>query len=148
MPGRDQILVARDRIRFPSQSRSGPVFARRGLMLGSTVSHYRIEELIGEGGMGVVYRAHDLTLNRAVAVKFLSLMAADGDRRRRFQFEAEAASSLNHPHILSVFEVGTHDGKPYLVTEFVHGSTLREWVRQVTPSVRQLLETLVPVAEA
>ena len=60
-------------------------------MLGSTVSHYRIEERIGEGGMGVVYRAHDLTLNRAVAVKFLSLMAADGDRRRRFQFEAEAA---------------------------------------------------------
>ena len=117
-------------------------------MLGSTVSHYRIEELIGEGGMGVVYRAHDLTLNRAVAVKFLSLMAADGDRRRRFQFEAEAASSLNHPHILSVFEVGTHDGKPYLVTEFVHGSTLREWVRQVSPSVRQLLEALVPVAEA
>ena len=78
-------------------------------MLGSIVSHYRIEELIGEGGMGVVYRAHDLTLNRAVAVKFLSLMTADGDRRRRFQFEAEAASSLNHPHILSVFEVGTHD---------------------------------------
>jgi hypothetical protein len=117
-------------------------------MLGSTVSHYRIEERIGEGGMGIVYRAHDLTLNRAVAVKFLSLMSPHGDRRRRFQFEAEAASSLHHPHILSVFEVGTHDGKPYLVTEFVHGSTLREWVRQVTPSVRQLLETLVPVAEA
>ena len=118
-------------------------------MLDPTVSHYRIEELIGEGGMGVVYRAHDLTLNRAVAVKFLSLMAADGDRRRRFQFEAEAASSLNHPHILSVFEVGTHDGKPYFVTEFVHGSTLREWVRQVTPSVLQAVaRTLVPVAEA
>jgi eukaryotic-like serine/threonine-protein kinase len=61
-------------------------------MLGSTVSHYRIEELIGEGGMGVVYRAHDLTLNRAVAVKFLSLMAADGDRRRRFQLEPEAGT--------------------------------------------------------
>jgi Tol biopolymer transport system component len=117
-------------------------------MVGSTVSHYRIEEQIGEGGMGVVYRARDLTLNRSVAVKFLSEMAVDGTRRRRFQFEAEAASSLNHPHILSVFEVGVHDGQPYIVTEYVDGSTLRDWVWKSSPSVRQLLETLVPVAEA
>jgi serine/threonine protein kinase len=117
-------------------------------MLGTTVSRYRIEEKIGEGGMGVVYCAIDLTLNRPVALKFLSHMSADEERRRRFQYEAEAASSLNHPHILSVFEVGTHQGQPYMVTEFVGGSTLREWVQQCSPSVKQLLETLVPVAEA
>ena len=103
-------------------------------MVGTTVSHYRIEELIGEGGMGVVYRALDLTLNRRVALKFLSHAAADADRRRRFQFEAEAASSLHHPHILSVYEIGTHEGQPYLVTEFVDGSTLRDWALRTTPS--------------
>jgi serine/threonine protein kinase len=117
-------------------------------MVGSTVSHYRIEEQIGQGGMGVVYRALDLSLKRSVAVKFLSHMTVDGGRRRRFQFEAEAASSLNHPHILSVFEVGVHEDQPYLVTEYINGSTLGDWVRKSNPSLRQLLETLVPVGEA
>jgi serine/threonine-protein kinase len=102
-------------------------------MLGRTLSHYRIEEKLGEGGMGVVYRATDLSLNRSVAIKFLSAGVADEDRRRRFQQEAQTASSLNHPHILTVFEAGTEAGQQYLVTEYIDGWTLEEWVRRGLP---------------
>src|SRR5213593_903855 len=76
-------------------------------MIGRIVSHYRIEAKLGEGGMGTVYRAHDLTLNRNAAIKFLSTDVADEQHRLRFQQEAQAASSLNHPHILTVHEAGT-----------------------------------------
>ena len=97
--------------------------------------------------MGVVYRAQDLSLNRKVAIKFLSSEIADEDRRRRFQQEARTASSLNHPHILTVFEAGTMDGQQYLVTEFIDGYTLREWKRNAKPSLRQILELLTGVAD-
>jgi len=90
-------------------------------MIGRTLGHYRIEAKLGEGGMGVVYRAQDLSLNRPVAIKFLSSKVADEERRRRFQQEAQTASALNHPHILTVFEAGTVDGQQYLVTEFIAG---------------------------
>lgn len=116
-------------------------------MIGRTISHYRIEEKLGEGGMGVVYRATDLSLSRSVAVKFLSSEFADEERRRRFQREAQTASSLNHPHILTVFEAGTVDGQQYLVTEFIDGYTLREWARRSQPSVRQIAELLIGVAD-
>ncbi len=116
-------------------------------MTGRTISHYRIDAKLGEGGMGVVYRATDLSLNRPVAVKFLSSEVADQERRRRFQQEAQAASSLNHPHILTVFEAGTVDGQQYLVTEFIDGWTLREWARREQPAPRQLVEMLVGVAD-
>jgi serine/threonine protein kinase len=85
-------------------------------MIGQTLGHYRIESKLGEGGMGVVYRAADLNLNRPVAIKFLSNELADENQRRRFQREAQAASSLNRPHILTVFETGTSEGREYLVT--------------------------------
>ena len=85
----------------------------RRQMIGKTISRYRIEEKIGEGGMGVVYRARDLDLDRHVAVKVLSADLADEDRRRRFQQEAQTASSLNHPHILTVFEAGTFERSAY-----------------------------------
>ena len=117
-------------------------------MIGKTISRYRIEEKIGEGGMGVVYRAKDLDLDRHVAVKVLSADLADEDRRRRFQQEAQTASSLNHPHILTVFEAGTFEGWQYLVTEFIDGWTLREWIRRARPSSRQILELVTGVAEA
>jgi serine/threonine protein kinase/Tol biopolymer transport system component len=116
-------------------------------MLGRTVSHYVIEDKLGEGGMGVVYRAQDLSLNRKVAVKFLSSDIANEDQRRRFQQETQTASSLNHPHIVTVFEAGTIDGQQYLVTEFIDGYTLREWTRNIKPSLRQLLELLTGVAD-
>jgi serine/threonine protein kinase len=93
-----------------------------GLELGS----YRIEAQLGEGGMGVVYRALDTRFNRAVAVKFLSGDVADSAARRRFQREAQMASSLNHPHILTVYDAGEFEGRQFLVTEFVDGGTLKD----------------------
>ena len=88
---------------------------------------YRIESSLGQGGMGVVYRALDTKLNRPVAIKFLSDDLADAAARRRFQREAQTASSLNHPHIVTVHDVGEVDGRQYLVTEFVDGGTLKDW---------------------
>src|SRR5262245_8884877 len=115
--------------------------------IGKTISHYRIEEKLGEGGMGTVYRARDLNLNRSVAVKFISSELGDEEHRRRFQLEAESASSLNHPNILTVYEAGSVDGQQYLVTEFIDGFTLREWVRRKKPSVRQIVDVCAGIAD-
>ena len=117
-------------------------------MTDTTISHYKVLEKLGEGGMGVVYRASDLSLNRSVAIKFLSSEVADEQRRRRFQQEAQTASSLNHPHILTVFEAGAIDGQQYLITEFIDGYTLREWARRTQPRVRQIVELLAGIADA
>ena len=117
-------------------------------MIGQTISHYRVEERIGKGGMGVVYRAHDLQLGRSVAVKFLSNDIADEECRRRFQREAQIASALNHPHILSVHEAGTFQGQQYLVTEYIDGFTLREWAKLRRPKLREVLELLTGIADA
>jgi serine/threonine protein kinase len=117
-------------------------------MIGRTISHYRIEEKLGEGGMGVVYRARDLSLMRSVAIKFLSSDVTTEERRHRFQQEAQTASSLNHPQILSVYEAGTENGQQYLVTEYVDGFTLRDWARRERPSVRQIVEVMIGIADA
>ena len=95
------------------------------LAAGSELGLYRIESSLGQGGMGVVYRALDTKLNRPVAIKLLSDDLADAAARRRFQREAQTASSLNHPHIVTVHNVGEVDGRQYLVTEFVDGGTLQ-----------------------
>jgi hypothetical protein len=97
--------------------------------VGTQVGPYRIEAQIGQGGMGVVYRARDTKLNRPVAIKFLSSDVADTAARRRFQREAQMASSLNHPHILTVHDAGEYEGLQYLVTEFIDGGTLKGWAR-------------------
>ena len=115
--------------------------------IGQTVSHYRILEKLGEGGMGVVYRALDSKLDRAVAVKVLSGDVADPSARRRFQREAQLASSLNHPHILTVYDAGEFEGRQYLVTEFVDGGTLKDWAGSERPNWRQVVELLVGVAD-
>ena len=96
--------------------------------------------------MGVVYRALDTKLNRPVAVKFLSKDVADATARRRFQQEARMASSLNHPHILTVYDVGVFERREYLVTEFVDGGTLREWSREKR-TWRQIVDLLIGVAD-
>jgi eukaryotic-like serine/threonine-protein kinase len=114
---------------------------------GFQLGHYRIEGRLGEGGMGVVYRALDRKLNRPVAVKFLSDDVADTAARRRFQREAQTASSLNHPHILTVYDAGEFEGRQYLVTEFVDGGTLKNWVRAEKRTWRQVVELLVGVAD-
>jgi eukaryotic-like serine/threonine-protein kinase len=97
--------------------------------------------------MGVVYRALDTKLNRVVAVKFLSDQVADASARRRFQREAQAVSSLNHPHILTVYDVGELGDRQYLVTEFVDAGTLAEWARKERRSWRQVGQLLVGVAD-
>ncbi|HUQ88449.1 MAG TPA: protein kinase [Vicinamibacterales bacterium] len=114
---------------------------------GTQIGPYRLEARLGEGGMGVVYRAVDVRLNRPVAIKFLSTEFADAETRRRFQREAQTASSLNHPHILTVYDVGEYDGRQYLVTELVDGGTLRHWVQQERPSWRQIVDLLTGVAD-
>src|SRR5262245_14054029 len=96
---------------------------------GVLIGPYRIESKLGEGGMGTVYRALDTKLNRPVAIKFLSNELADAAARRRFQREAQMASSLNHPHIVTVYDAGDLEGRQYLVTEYIDGGTLRDWAK-------------------
>jgi len=112
-----------------------------------TIGHYEILDKLGEGGMGQVYRAHDTKLNRPVAVKFLSADLADPAARRRFQREAQMASSLNHPHIVTVFDAGEWEGQQYLVTEFVDAGTLKGWAARQKRTWQEIVELLVGVAD-
>lgn len=117
------------------------------MLTGATIGHYRIEQKLGEGGMGAVYRALDTRMNRRVAVKVLSGDLGDAAARRRFQQEAQLASSLNHPHILTVFDAGEFDGRQYIVTEYVDGGTLKTWSFGVKPHWRRIVELLTGVAD-
>jgi serine/threonine-protein kinase len=105
--------------------------------IGQTIGNYRIVDKIGEGGMGVVYRAVDDRIGRDVAVKVLATeYASDADRLGRFEQEARAAGAINHPNILAVYDVGTHDNAPFLVTELLRGESLRQMIdrARLTPS--------------
>src|ERR1700733_9692995 len=111
------------------------------LTTGSRLGLYEITAAIGAGGMGEVYRARDSQLGRNVAIKVLpSFLSADPDRLRRFEQEARAAAPLNHPNILVVFQLGTHDGVPYLVSELLEGSTLREPLQPGALPVRKAID--------
>ena len=95
-------------------------------MIGRTLDHYRVLAEIGSGGMGEVYRATDDRLGRDVALKVLKpSLAQDRDRLRRFELEARSAALLNHPNIVAIYDIGMHDGAPYIVSELLQGKTLR-----------------------
>ena len=114
---------------------------------GQEIGQYRLESKLGEGGMSTVWLALDTRLGRRVAIKFLSDDLADAEARRRFQREAQMASSLNHPHIVTVYDTGEFEGRQYLVTEYVDGGTLKDWVKEKRRTAKEVAELLTPVAD-
>ncbi|WP_263367068.1 protein kinase domain-containing protein [Edaphobacter bradus] len=117
-------------------------------MIGQTISHYRILAKLGEGGMGVVYRARDLTLGREIALKFLPADAAATPRaRRRLLKEAQAASHLNHPNIATIYEMDKSEGSPFIAMELVTGATLKQILRYGALEARQFPDVARQIAE-
>ena len=114
----------------------------------TSIAHYRIMEPIGAGGMGAVFKAYDKKLHRVIALKLLPAeYLSQQDRRRRFLQEARAASALNHPHILTVYDVGEENGKPYIAMEYVEGDTLRKKIEARELTIRDTLNIAIQISD-
>jgi len=117
-------------------------------MIGRTISHYKILEKLGEGGMGVVYKAEDIKLKRTVALKFLPQdLLCDSDAKARFIHEAQAASALNHPNITTVHEIDEVEGECFIAMEFIQGKSLKAFIKEKTFSIEEILKVATQVCE-
>jgi eukaryotic-like serine/threonine-protein kinase len=146
-----ELLIAADEragslIELPAYQLAAPLIAEESSrsLIGKSIGHYQIISLLGRGGMGEVYRARDTRLGREVAIKVLPReYSADADRLRRFEREARAAGMLNHPNILTIYDIGTHGGAPFLVSELLEGATLREQLRGAVLPLRRAFDYAV-----